>query len=259
MSPLKVLETNILHASDVIYWLDAGTAQNEAEMLRISDSLSLQLSNRPADLQVVHSAGKTAFIRPPMNEILFGLPTEADKQRPPLPSYPLAGVVSDPQGRYNPRSFSITAGNGNGHGLRIYRSPLGTRFGPSGGLIGTLRFDSSGEGVPWALLTLVVTTAIGTPLTFRCQADGNGDFMLSMNRLPPLPEGIDNFSATLGIAAMESASADQPLDPAELVAMNLGDLDSDDTFSASINLTVIPGKVRLLRSSSQEFLAVQPS
>lgn len=259
MSSLKVLETNILHASDVIFWLDGTTAETPADMLRIAQPLTLQLTTRPRDLQVVHSSGKTAFMRRPDNPIVTGSATAAEKQLPVQPTFVVAGIVSDSEGRYIPRRFSIDAGNGVGHGLVVYPTPLGTRISPAGGLIGTLRFNGSNAPVPWALLTLVVTNAVGSTLSFRCQASDNGDFMLPLNRLPPLPEGIDNYSAQFSIEALASAAADAPLDPADLVAMDLGEPDEDDQFTTPIGLTIVPGEIRLIRSANRDHLAVQPS
>lgn len=259
MTAVKVLETNILHASDVIFWLDGTSAGDPADMLRIPVPLELRLTTRPNDLRVVHGVGRTALLRRPVNEIIDGVASEADKQRPVMPTYPLAGVVSDGAGRYIPRRFLIDAGQAAGHALVVYPSPLGTRLGPPGGLLGTLRFAGSEAPVPWALLTLEVTTALAATLTFRCQADAGGDFLLPLHRLPPLPEGITHYPATLGVTALLSANAGEALDPADLVTMELGALDSDGSFSSLIGLTVIPGEIRPIRSYSRDYLAVQPS
>lgn len=259
MRQVKVMETNILHASDVIYWLDGSSGETLAEMLRIPDVLDLQLTQRPRDLKVVHGAGKTALLRRPTNEIIAGVASDSDKQMPAEPAYPVSGVISDKAGRYIPRRFSISAGNAAGHALVAYPSPLGTRLGPAGGLIGTLRFSTTGDPVPWGLISLNVTTAIGTTLTFRCQATGRGDFILSLQRLPPLPEGVDHYTAELTVHALTTAREETPIDPAALTVMNVGQLDSDNTYSNPIGLNVVPGEIRLIRSSNRDHLAVQPS
>lgn len=259
MSRVRVLETNILHASDVIWWLDGSSGETPASMLRIREPLQLQLSSAPRDLQLVNGRGKTALLRRPTLPLLTGMATAADTVRPPAPPYPLEGVVSDTGGRFIPRRFSISAGTALGHALVLFPTPLGTRFGPAGGVLGSLRFAGSGLPVPWALLTLTVTTALGAVMVFRGQASDRGDFMLAMNRLPPLPEGIASHAATLAVAAREDAVATAPLDPATLLPMTLGDLNSADTFSNPIGLNVVPGEIRLIRSSSLDHLAVQPS
>lgn len=259
MKAVQVLETNILHASDVLWWLDGSSGETPATMLRIPVALALQLNTKPRDLQVVHSAGKTALLRRPTTDMISGVASAGDKQRPVEPVFNVAGSVSDDAGRYIPRTFSISAGNGVGHAIVLYPSPLGCKFGPAGGLQGCVRFNGSGKPACWALLTLTVTTALGATLTFRGQANGAGDFMLPLNRLPPLPEGISHYSAELRVAALVSATADTPLDPSTLVAMNPGSLSVDNTFSSPIGLNVVPGEIRTIRSSNRDHLAVQPS
>lgn len=258
MSSLNVLETNILHASDVIYWLDGSSAENQADMMRLPYIVELSLSVRPSDLQLLHTAGKTALWRRPTEPMVDGAASEADLAFPVSATYPLTGNVRELNGRYNPRTFSLTAGNLGRQVVELFPSPYGTRFGVSGGLIGTLRFSTNSSPVPWALLTLEVTIGLSDTLTFRAQADAKGDFSLSMTRLPPLPEGIDFYNAELRIAALASADADSPLDPADLLPMNLGELDSDNTFSNPIGLTVVPGEIKLIRSMNMDHLAVQP-
>jgi hypothetical protein len=82
--------------------------------------------------------------------------------------------------------------------------------------------------------------------------------MLPLNRLPPLPEGIDHYAGELSIAASSDAEAATPVDPDELsTAMELGDLDAN-TFAAAIVVNVVPGEIRLIRSSNRNHLAVQP-
>lgn len=255
---IKILETNILHASDVIYWLDGSSGESTADMQRLSRPVSIQLSSRPPDLQYLHSPGKTALWRKPTDEMIQGAPNESDKTRTDTPTFPVAGDVMDLEGRYIPRAFNISAGNAAGHGLVMYPTPLGTQFGKGGGLIGTLRFTDESI-TPWALLTLVVATPGGGSQTFRGQADHRGDFMLPMHRLPPLPEGIDEYSAQLSITALQTADPTIPLDTADLVEMNLEDLHNSNTFSNPIGLDVVPGEIRLIRSANKDHLAVQPS
>lgn len=265
MTTVNVLETNVLHASDVIYWLDGSTAETPADMLRISMPLDVRLSVKPGDLKMVNGVGRTALLRRPVTPIIDGAASPAQKARPQETPFAVAGTVSDPNGRFIPRTFSFSAGNAAGHPLVLYPSPAGVRFSPAGGLIGSLRFNGSGHAAAWALLTLTVTTALGATLIFRGQADGRGDFMLPLNRLPPLPEGIDNYSATLAVSALSGAHANTPIDPAMLQAVELGSLGAEDDppgdliFSNPIGLNVVPGEIRVIRSASRDHITVQPS
>ena len=258
MKAIKVLETNILYASDVIYWLDGSSAAQEADMQRLNTAVTMQLDNRPADLQCLQTPGKTALWRRSAGKTVSGQVSDVDKQRPVEAAYAIAGVVADNQRRYNPRRFEIQAGNAVGHALLLYPTPFGTRLGRGGGLRGTLRFDGGNLPAVWALLTLTVSLGAGGNLVCRGQADANGDFMLAMHRLPPLPEGVDQYSATLTVAASTLASADLPLDPADLQPMELG-ASNANSFSPALALSVVPGELSLIRSFNRDHLAVQPN
>lgn len=258
MKQITVLETNILHASDIIYWLDGSSAAQESDMLRLNHTLVMQLDEYPDDVQFLHTPGKTALWRRSSGKIIAGTASDTEKERSVENVYTLAGTVTDSQRRYIPRRFSIDAGNTAGHGVVLYPTPFGTRLGRGGGLRGTLRFDSNSSPVMWALLTLTVDLTVGTNLICRAQADGNGDFILALHRLPPLPEGINQYSAMLSIRASSEARADTPIDPVDLESMALGALDVDNNFADAITLSVVPGEIRLIRSSNKDHIAVQP-
>ncbi|GGO76242.1 hypothetical protein GCM10011348_02980 [Marinobacterium nitratireducens] len=263
MSAVKILETGVLHASDILYWLDGSTASDIASMQRLPHPVRLELNSRPGDLQIRQAPGKTALWRRGAVAIVDGEAGEADKAFASGGSYTLAGRVYDSRGFYNPRTFSITAGAGGvpvaGHGLVMYPSPQGTRFGRAGGLIATLRYASDESVVPWALLTAVVTIPGIGDQTYRAQADHRGDVLLPLHRLPPLPEGVDEYSISLGVEALQGASPDTPLNTGDLVAMELESLTSAGAFSDPIGFSVVPGEIRLIRSDNKDHLAVQPS
>ena len=263
MCAMKVLETSITHASDILYWLDGSTAEEPAKMLRLPHPVQFDLSSKPRDVQVRQAPGKTALWRRSAADIIDGAASEADRSFIDAGSFTLAGTAYDSSGFYNPRTFSVTAGAGSvpipGHGLVMYPSPLGTRFGKAGGLIATLRFAGDDSVVPWALLTAVVAIpGIGNQ-TYTAQADHRGDVLLPLHRLPPLPEGVAEYSLSLGVEALESASPRTPLNPDDLVAMDLESLTSAGAFSDPIGFSVVPGEIRLIRSANKDHLAVQPS
>lgn len=259
MKTLTIFETNLIHASDVIYWVDGATASDPEEMERLTSPVALRLETRPLDLELLHTKGKTALWRRSGGRMVAGVASEADKAFPAAAPYLLGGSVTDPQGRYNPRRFNITAGAAGGHRVVLYPSPLGSHFSKAGGLNGTLRWSTTGNPVPWAMLTLEVTTALAAPLVFRSQADQRGDFMLSLKRLPPLPEGIDHYAAVLTLAAPAIEAGTAPVDPTDLTAARLGSPESPGSFADSIGLTIVFGEIRLLQTFDREFLAVQPS
>jgi len=258
MTALRILETNLLFASDLLVWLDGTSATDPAQMQRINSTVSVQFDNtRPADLQWRHSEGKTALWRRASARIVPGQADEVDRQALPDTPYTLSGSVSDNPGRYNPRRFEILAGNAQGHSLVMYPTPLGTAIGRGGALRGNLRFAADGAPAVWAILTLTVNLGVAGNLQFRAQADRHGDFVVPMHRLPPLPQGVVNYAATLSVRALADAVADTPLDPADLIDMQLGRLNAAG-FAAAIDLTVLPGQYALIRSQGRDHVAVQP-
>jgi hypothetical protein len=168
----------------------------------------------------------------------------------------VAGVVRETRGRFNPRAFSVTLGSGTGHGVALYRSPAGTRWSTAGGIYGTLRLDPAGTPVPWGLLELEVELSETATLTFRAQADRNGDFALALNRLPPLPQGVDSYSAQLSVSADAGASPATPADPGLLPDALTGSLGAN-TFEEQIELEIHPGEVRRVNSFERNHLAVK--
>jgi len=258
MKQVNILETNILHSSDVVFWLDGTSAESASDMQRVNWPVRVELTTAPRDLTLVNRAGKTALLRRPTHPIIQGVAGDNDKTMPITPSYAVSGVVSEDSGRLVPQAFSFNAGNAVGHTIVLYPTPLGVRFGKGGGLSGTLRLHPANTPLPWAILSLAVTTAVGTTLTFKGQANAHGDFSLPMNQLPPLPKGVNHYNAELSISGLSAAAANTPLNPADFVPMQLGSFTAD-SFSLSIGLSVVPGEMRLIRSFNQDHLAVQPN
>jgi len=256
---INVLETNVLHASDVLYWLDGSTGSDGGtdNMHRANRMMMVQFENRPNDLQVLEKVGRMALWRRPVGNMIDGVAGEADRSRPAAVAYTISGAVRDLDGLYNPRSFELEVGDGAGHAVVMYPSPQGTQFGKAGGLIGGLRFEPTGQPLPWALLELEVSISLSDTMTFRAQADAKGNFRLSMSRLPPLPESVEQYPAELSIRGSLTATAEQAVDPDDFVGMELGKLDEDD-FEEDIEFFVKPGEIRLLRSFNKDYLAVQP-
>jgi len=101
----------------------------------------------------------------------------------------------------------------------------------------------------WAMVELANETQLDvSQLSFR----------LALSRLPPLPEHVDSYAARLSVQASATATEDEPVDPAELSAMQLGRLDQEDVFAAAIDLSVKPGEVLSVKSSAKDYLAVKP-
>ncbi len=260
---LKVLETSLLHGSDILYWLDGTSADTTARMQRVAHELIFDISEKPNDLNIRQAPGKTVLWRSSAATIIPGEASEADKGFIDGGSFTLAGTVYDNKGYYNPRTFSVTAGASsipiNGQGLIVYPTPFGTRFGKGGGLVATLRFTGDERVVPWALLTAVVTVpGLGTQ-TYRGQTDRNGDVLLPLHRIPPLPEGITEYSVDLAVEALLTANPSEPIDTSDLAPFAVESLDVAGSFSNPIVFSIVPGEIQVIRSANKRYLAVQTS
>ena len=256
---VRVLETNILHVNDVVYWLDGSSAEDPLTMNRVAHPLMVNFTARPRDVTVLHKPGKMAVWRRPTGDMVEGIATEEQKQRPAIPVFDIAGEVRDPRGRFNPALFDVSLGDGDGAAVLLYPTPLGTSLSPLGGVTSTLRFQSNGNPVVWALLELEVTISVAETQVYHAQADRNGDFAIALNRLPPLPESVIEYDAVLRITAIDTALADATPDTTTFVSQEIEAADTENAFSIDFALVVRPGDVRRINSFDKNHLAVQPA
>ena len=261
---VRVLETNVLHASDVIYWLDATSAELEADMNRINHPLAVSFSEKPRRIKVLNSVGKMALWESPTEghtpdeAMIDGYATEVQRTRPVLNNFNVVGEVQDPAGRYNPSAFSATLGSGNGVSVLLYPTVVATRRPPAGIAQGHLQF-ASGEGVAWGLIELEVTVALNETITFRAQADGKGDFVMALSRLPPLPESVTEYAAVLRLSADAAASADSIPNPNSFAVMELESATVTDDFQTDFVFNIRPGEITRINSFNKDHLAIQPA
>jgi hypothetical protein len=131
-----------------------------------------------------------------------GKPSDVDLQKlpvtPQLPSWQSVISLSllSLDGRYHPRIVNLKAPTSLASaGLpRIYvalrPSRQGTRITESGALTINLQWPSAPSGLPvpasWAVVTLTCSRT-GVPYGFTGQADVNGDVIVPLTGLPPLP------------------------------------------------------------------------
>jgi hypothetical protein len=272
MTPIRsvlVKETPVLHGGDVIRWLDGTSAADldPVNMAPLDRPLAVAFSTRPLDLEWIHKRGRTALWRKPTADVLGGEASEAQRARPVLPLFRVAGSASDPSGAWHPRAFDLTLGDGAGRALVLYPTPQATRLGSGGGLFGSLRFDGgeaptlAGRPVAWALIEVAVTLSPADLRRFRAQADARGEFRLSLWRLPPLPEGTPSYPASLTLRAEPAAdplvSPDPDGLPATRVAPPAG-APGAGSFGTSLPLSLVPGELLRVESAGQRVLLVRP-
>ncbi|WP_058557762.1 hypothetical protein [Thiohalocapsa sp. ML1] len=301
--PVRVLETLVRHGSDLLRWRDATSAPDPdafADMALLARPVVVTFDDPPPDLVWLHKPGRTALWRRPTQDIVPGLASAAERARPAVDEtrdlFDLHGVVADPVGSFQPRRFALRAGAGAGHDLLLYPSPQGTRFGGGGGLVGSLRFDLLPEPAPapapapapgpdpfltnprrpvaWALIEVAVTVGVGDIRRFRAQTNANGDFRLSLWRLPPLPAGTASYAAVMSVQAELAALPSSPIDPVALTAMRLAVVPPPDpnpdpapdpapiaasAFADTLAIAVVPGQVQRIPDAVPRLLALRPA
>lgn len=254
---VRVVETNLLHASDVIYWLDGSSADSLAAMSRIEIPLQVTFTEKPKAIQHLHSLGKTAFWQTPDQPMHQGATTDAQRARPAQAAFDVAGTVADARQFFNPAAFEITLGSGNGHGVVLYPSPLGVKAGAGGVIQGRVLKAVDSEPLIWGLLSLEVTVGLNETVTFVGQTDAKGDFRIALKRLPPLPLNTTEYNAILRISGDMAASASAPANTADFVALNVESSTQAGNFSQQVALTVRPGLQQRINSMNKLFIAVQ--
>ncbi|HSX85385.1 MAG TPA: hypothetical protein VLE50_08245, partial [Cellvibrio sp.] len=205
----------------------------------------------------------------------IALPDETDFTRPVADTYPLRGRISPARHYFNPRLFSIDAGQGAGHWLALYRSPSGTVIPSAGALIGTVVYDAEDnqplKPAAWALVTAVVTPTVGDPLRFIAQADAHGDFILPLNRMPALAKDAPSstYAAVLTVQMAvfdeeadneeENTNSDDNnvIDPDQLVDADIESFTEGDDFLPSIELAVTPGNAMRITSQDKNFIVLR--
>lgn len=264
---VRVMETTILHATDILRWVDGATGSTDAteDKRPIDHALALRLSTRPNDLVVRHRAGATALWRRGDAVLVEGVAGTAERERPADLSFPLSGTVYDPRGRYNPRQISLSAGDGTVHALILFPSPQAIAFGPGGGVLGRVCLAADENPVAWARLTLTVRTGLHSALTFWAQADGEGRFRIAMDRLPPLPDGHADYEAELQVQADLSADPLTPPDLSDASAFQQMDIMKEEhhppaqQFTTALQLRVKPAQVARPVSVGKNCLALKPA
>ena len=262
MDGTRFLETPIRHASDVIFWYDASGYVDVNYRPAVGTVLDVTLATAPNDIRMIHALGRTSLVRKNLagsHVVVDGRATSAQMQAPTETPYPIIGSVSDPERTYNPRQFSISAGNVAGNAIAVYRSPLGTQLREAGGLRGSVVYEN-GDAASWALIDVTVTPSLGGPVNFIAQADIHGDFVLPLTRLPALTRNAPSttYNATLSIRA-DGVSGTAISDPDATVAHQSESFDTADSFLSAVNFAVQPGTVATLTSMGSMGIVIRPS
>lgn len=254
---IRVKETLIRQASDVICWLDATGREGQSAPVLNNLLVELDQDLPVKGLSLLHKPGCSIIWRSQLSDnqqlqrsIDSGRATEEQKQRPLEVSYLLKGTVSDPSGTFNPRVFQKNCGNNSYPQIALYRSPDGTRLSQHKALQGLLRYQKQADEImakpaSWALVSLQVNlSSTGDSFIFNAQADSQGYFRLPLTRLSLTMLSM-GFTASLTVKADKTQSGSVFPDPDQMTAMQIALADSN-IFAAGINVLAEQKQHRLI-------------
>lgn len=243
-------ETLIIHGGDLVEWREASGYTGKPQPRIAPERLQIEFSKAPKALRVHHKNNGTLLWHKNSagpSKVITTEVTEADLIAEVANTYEIEGSVSDPSGRYLPRTFAFILGNTSEHAIKLYQSPLAARFTQAGGIYGSVAFDNETIAA-WALITLTVTPSLGPALTFVAQVDEHGEFNLPLDRLPAITKDAPSskYNAKLAVKAAISARPDTPLDPEKLAAVKVAKGKSGNgttQFADFFTFDITPGKV----------------
>jgi hypothetical protein len=245
---IRVKETLIRHASDVIQWLE-GTGLDD-QQVPVMTPLQIELDKQQEipGISLLHKGGHSIIWRnqqtgpDPLQQLIeTGRASEQQRQRPAELSYQLKGSIIDPAGHFNPRLFAKTCGNNSYPAVKLYRTPMATRLSQQKQLQGVLQFqklpsETEAKSASWALVKLAVSvSATGDNFIFKAQADRNGYFRIPLTRLA-------SSMLSSGFSALFSVKADKAQSEREipdLEAMMDVEINEAGTSNFALNHNVI--------------------
>ena len=183
------------------------------------------------------------------------LPTEAERATP-LAAAPatVEGVVELLDGRFHPRRFLVGLNADRLAYVKLYRSAAATRFGEAGGVALSVRYADGSPGA-WAIATFDCTRA-SQAFTFLGQANANGDLVVSMSGLPPLPASATDDTMTLSLFADPVQSRLPAADPDTLGPRRFR-LRAADPMALSQTLSFTRGLVHTARDLGIEAVTLE--
>jgi hypothetical protein len=185
-----------------------------------------------------------------------GVPTEAMLATPPvLPTpYIVAGTAQPLDGRFHPRQFSVTPTPQAPTYIPLRPSLQGTTVGEAGALVMNLQWQGAGAA-SWSVVNLACTRN-GVSLGFTGQADVNGDVIVPLTRLPPLPSAQTSDSMTLTVLGdpTQSALAVGNPDALKPVQISVG-----GAFAAQQTLAIVRGQFNTAATLKYPGFTLQPS
>jgi hypothetical protein len=241
-------------SAGAIFWAEAmpdGSAGQRAiagppPMMQVTLTSTL-----PSGLSASTGTRGLVILRPAM--LYDHVLTETDLTTlPSVAAFTVSGIAMALDGRFHPRQFSVAPTAGVPSYVPLRPSLQATRIGEAGAVVLNLRWQN-GTVASWSVLKMVCTRN-GVTLGFSGQADVNGDVIVPLTGLPPLPASQTNDSMTvtaLGDATQSGQSVANP-DALKPVQIAIG-----GAFAAQQSVAVTRGQISTLTTLALPSVTLQ--
>ncbi len=244
-------------SAGAVFWAEANPDPTAANVVRAITGrpplLNVTLTNTlPSGISVATDSRGMVLLAPPL--YYDHTPTEAElATTPTVPAVTLAGSVQSLDGRFNPRQFSVTPGKAAPSYVALRPSLQAIRITEAGAVVLNVKWQG-GAIASWSLLRLTCVRN-GVTLGFSGQSDRNGDTIIPLTGLPPLPPSltVDSMTLTaLGDPTQSGQSVGNP-DTTKAVQVSTG-----GAFAAQQSFNVRRGQISNVAALGISGVTLQP-
>ncbi len=260
---IKVLESQVSHVYDVLYYKDGSTRHmGEERSSVITQSINVKLLTANKELKLIpkSSSGTLIFTKKTNTQTITGIPDEGQKKRPVIVTSDITIELTQEDSQFHPRLANLTLGDMTAKKIIWLYPGLKHSHGQQQAIYGQAVF-SDGTPASWSLLELEVEYKPQKTITLYAQADHNGDFDMPLKGLPLRPQNINHYPAKLLIksqseAQIQAANQIQDLaDPDTFLNKEVGShIDNQIvTYDDKLTINLIPEiRTRIMTEGTQE-------
>jgi len=214
-------------AAGTVFWAEANADGTFQAIAGAPPAMQVKLM-APLPQGIVSVSGSLGLVLQTSPIFYSGQPSEAQLASPPsLAAFTVSGTAQPLDGRFHPRAFTVSPTRQAPSYVPLRPSLQGTSIGEAGALMMNLQWQpASGRTAPaspwpasWSIVNLVGTRN-GAALAFTGQADVNGDIIVPLTGLPPLPAAQTSDSLTMTMLGDQTQSGLSIGNPDALAAVS---------------------------------------
>lgn len=243
-------------SAGAIFWAEAmpdGSAGQRA-IAGAAPTMKVTLTAAlPSGLHAETGNRELVILRPPT--FYDHLPAKPDLTTPPaIAAFTVSGIAASLDGRFHPRRFSVSPSPAAPSYVPLRPSLQATRISEAGAVVLNLRWQS-GTAASWTVLQMSCTRN-GVALGFSGQADVNGDVIVPLTGLPPLPASQTSDSMTVSVFGDATQSGLPVGDPDALKPVQFA---IGGAFAVQQTIAVVRGQISTLAALALSSVTLQPN